>query len=193
MNPEPKQLQTPDEELLCAIVQGDKQAFASLYDRYSSTLFGFLLRILSSRTEAEDVLQEVFLQVWQQASNYDDTRGRPFTWLVLITRSRAIDRLRAINVQDRTLAKVSSEMEEMAFDVTDDAARSEQCEMVRRALVEIPEEQQQALFYAYFEGLTQAEIAEKTRKPIGTVKTRTRSGLRKLRELLREKIGTGHS
>ncbi len=87
-----EQAQIADLELVHAIARGDQEAFASLFDRYNSTLLGFLIRILNSKAEAEDVLQEVFVQVWQQAARYDETRGRVFTWMVTIARSRALDR-----------------------------------------------------------------------------------------------------
>lgn len=178
-----------DTELLHAIARGDAQAFAAFYDRYNLILFGFLLRILHSNGEAEDVLQEVFIQVWQQASDFDETRGRPFTWLMMMARSRAIDRLRALDSRERSAERASYEASNEIVDAFDEAIRSEQSEMVRRALAEIPEEPRRALLLAYFEGLSQSEIAARIGKPLGTVKTRTRTGLRKLRELLRDKLG----
>ena len=179
-------------ELLRAIAQGDEQAFASLYDRYNAAVFGFLLRILGNNVEAEDVLQEVFLQVWQRAADYDETRGRPFTWLVTLARSRAIDRLRANDARDRTATRATRGAAENISDAAEDAIRSEHGEMVRRALAEIPEEPRRALLLAYFEGCSQAEIAARLGSPIGTIKTRTRSGLRKLRELLSKRMASGH-
>ena len=177
-----------DEELVRAIVRGDEQAFALLFDRYNSTLLGLVLRILSSKAEAEDVLQEVFVQVWQHARNFDENRGRVFTWLVTITRSRALDRLRSLNSRERTVTRASYERIETISDGIGDAIRSEQHEMVRRALDEIPEAQRDALLLAYFEGLSQAEIAARIGKPMGTVKTRTRDGLSKLRNLLSKRL-----
>jgi len=103
-------LQSDAEEaaLVRAVAGGDERAFASLYDKYSSILFGLLLRILHSRAEAEDVLQEVFLQVWQQAHSFDASRGRAFTWLVTLARSRAIDRLRALDSRERAARTLAS-------------------------------------------------------------------------------------
>lgn len=186
----PDQAQTPDVELLRAIVDGDEQALAALYDRYRLILFGLILRILHSQSEAEDVLQEVFLQVWQRAGNFDEARGRPFTWLVTLARSRAIDRLRSLGSRDRAANEAGREAEitEQTRDAVDDAIRSEQGELVRGALGELPDEQRRALMLAYFEGLTQTEIAERLGAPLGTVKTRMRSGMIKLRELLDQKI-----
>jgi RNA polymerase sigma-70 factor (ECF subfamily) len=177
---------TSDVELLRAIAGGDEMALAELYDRYRLILFGLILRILNSRGEAEDVLQELFLQVWQRAGQFDEMRGRPFTWLATLARSRAIDRLRALDSRERTAQEAARETEarETVSDAADDAVRSEQGEVVRRALAELPEEQRRCLVLAYFEGLTQSEIAARLDQPLGTVKTRMRSGLIRLRELL---------
>ena len=177
-----------DAELLRAVASGDEAALASIYDRYASILLGLLLRILHSRGEAEDVLQEVFLQVWRRAGDFDEARGRGFTWLVTLARSRAIDRLRALDARARTATASASEPSEMVSDASADTFRSEQREIVRAALAQLPEEQRRTLLLAYEEGLTQTEIAERTGQPLGTVKTRTRSGLLKLREMLRDKF-----
>lgn len=180
--------QTADNALLHAVARGDEAALASLYDRYSSILLGLLLRILRSRPEAEDVLQEVFLQVWRRAKDFDETRGRAFTWLVTLARSRAIDRLRALDSRDRTATAAAAEPSEEIGDASVDALRAEQSEIVRGALAELSEEQRTTLLLAYEEGLTQTEIAARLRQPLGTVKTRTRAGLMKLRELLRDRF-----
>ncbi|MGH9944665.1 MAG: sigma-70 family RNA polymerase sigma factor [Pyrinomonadaceae bacterium] len=187
--PDPPQTQIADADLLRAVARGDESALASIYNRYSSILLGLLLRILHSRPEAEDVLQEVFVQVWRRAADFDEARGRAFTWLVTLARSRAIDRLRAIDSRDRAVnnAAMLSPSEDVS-DASDDALRSERAEIVRRALAGIPEEQRRALMLAYYEGLTQSEIAARLNQPLGTVKTRMRSGMIKLRELLGEKI-----
>ncbi|HLL75635.1 MAG TPA: sigma-70 family RNA polymerase sigma factor [Pyrinomonadaceae bacterium] len=183
--PEP----TPtDAELLRAVARGDDSALASLYGRYSSILLGLLLRILHSRAEAEDVLQEVFVQVWRRADSYDESRGRGFTWLVTLARSRAIDRLRALDSRSRAATAAAAEASEPVGDASLDAFRAEQREIVRAALAELSEDQRRTLLLAYEEGLTQSEIAARLNQPLGTVKTRTRAGLMKLRELLRDKF-----
>lgn len=181
-----------DTELLHAVVRGDESALAALYDRYHSILLGLLLRILHSRVEAEDVLQEVFLQIWQRAANFDEARGRGFTWMVTLARSRAIDRLRSLQSRQRADdTAFQRDVPEALGDASDDAYHAEQREIVRAALAEIPEEQRRALLLAYFEGLTQSEIAARLGQPLGTVKTRMRSGMSKLRELLGERMGHG--
>ncbi len=185
----PEQAETSDADLLSAVAHGDEAALTAVYDRYRLILFGLLIRILHSREEAEDVLQEVFLQVWRCAADFDEARGRAFTWLVTLTRSRAIDRLRLIGSRERAATELRFPV---ALDANDDAAaqtfRSEQGEIVRRALAELPEDQRRALLLAYFEGLTQSEIAARLGTPLGTVKTRIRAGMTRLRELLRDEV-----
>jgi len=185
-----EQAQTSDIELLHAVARSDEAALAALYDRYRLILFGLLVRILNSREEAEDVLQEVFLQVWRRAGDYDEQRGKPFTWLVTLTRSRAIDRLRALGSRQRLATSAAQEQPEEDSDALKETYRSEQKEIVRRALADLPEEQRRTLLLAYFEGLTQSEIAAKINAPLGTVKTRMRSALTKLRETLGTQIGS---
>ena len=186
MQAEPSQI--PDDDLLHAIARGDETALAACYDRYRLILFGLVLRILHDREEAEDCLQEVFLQVWRRARDFDESRGRAFTWLVTIARSRALDRLRASGSRLRLTTEAARAPHEHVGDAAQEAVRSEEGAIVREALAELPEEQRHALLLAYFEGLTQSEIAERLGDPLGTVKTRMRSGMAKLRELLHGKL-----
>ena len=184
---QPNPANSSDVELLHAIAARDDEALASLYDRYRLILFGLLLRILNSREEAEDVLQEVFLQIWRRARDFDEARGQPFTWMITLARSRAIDRLRVLAARQRLAASASHETEEVS-DAAADAVGSEQREIVAGALAQIPDEQRRTLMLAYFEGLTQSEIAARLDAPLGTVKTRMRSGMIRLRELLADKM-----
>jgi RNA polymerase sigma-70 factor (ECF subfamily) len=179
--------QDNDVDLLKAIAARDEAALGRIYDRYRVILFGVLLRILNDRAEAEDVLQEVFLQVWRRASDFDENRGRPFTWLVTLARSRGIDRLRALASRERVALAGVKEADEEFSDAASDAVRSEQRGVVNKALAQLPEEQKRPLMLAYFDGLTQSEIAAQLGAPLGTVKTRMRSGMIKLRELLSAK------
>ena len=178
-----------DVELLKAVAaprdEAAEAALGQLYDRYRLILFGVLIRILNNREEAEDVLQEVFLQVWRRAADFDPNRGRPFTWLVTLARSRGIDRLRSLASRERvaTMAGADEASDEVS-DAATDAIRSEQRGVVNSALSQLPEEQKRPLMLAYFDGLTQSEIATQLGAPLGTVKTRMRSGMMKLRELL---------
>ena len=182
MQAEPSQIS--DNDLLHAVARGDESALAACYDRYRLILFGLILRILHDREEAEDVLQEAFLQVWRRAADFDETRGRAFTWLVTIARSRALDRLRSAGSRARLGEEAAQASRDDVGDAAVDAVKSETGATVRRALAELPEEQRRTLFLAYFEGLTQTEIAARLGDPLGTVKTRMRSGMIKLRELL---------
>lgn len=171
-----------DIELLKAIAGKDAAALGQLYDRYRLILFGVLVRILNNREEAEDVLQEVFLQVWRRAADFDEKRGRPFTWLVTLARSRGIDRLRSLASRERVAVAGASEMPDEVSDAANDAIRSERVGVVKSALAELPEDQRKPLVLAYFDGLTQSEIATKLDLPLGTVKTRMRTAMIKLRE-----------
>lgn len=181
---QPEQSPDSDVDLLHAVARGDEAALARLYDQYRTILFGLLIRILGSREEAEDVLQDVFIQVWRRAADFDEKRGKPFTWLVTLTRSRAIDRLRQIGARQRLATGAAENQPEEVSDALADTFRSEQKEIVKRALAKLPEEQRRALMLAYYDGLTQSEIASRLSTPLGTVKTRMRSGMNKLRELL---------
>ena len=182
-----------DAELLRAVARGDEAAFARVYDRYSAILLGLMLRILRSRPEAEDVLQEVFLQVWQQARSFDPARGRAFTWLATLARSRAIDRLRAVDSRERAAQRSAEDGRPAAAEsagwADEEAVRAERADAVRAALAELPEEQRQVLVLAYLEGMSQSEIAAAKNQPLGTVKTRTRTGLKKLSDSLRARLG----
>ena len=186
MQAEPSQV--PDADLLHAIARSDEAALANCYDRYRLILFGLILRILHDREEAEDCLQEVFLQVWRRARDFDESRGRAFTWLVTITRSRALDRLRASGSRLRLATEAAQVTHDEVGDAAEEAVQSEQAAIVRKALAELPDEQRHPLLLAYFEGLTQTEIADRLGDPLGTVKTRMRSGMIKLRELLHGKL-----
>jgi RNA polymerase sigma-70 factor (ECF subfamily) len=182
--------QENDVALLSAIAARDEVALAQLYDRYRAILFGLLMRILNNREEAEDVLQEVFLQVWRKAEDFDENRGRPFTWLVTLARSRGIDRLRTLAARERVAEAGAREPSEEISDAATDAFKSEQRGLVSDALAKLPDEQKRPIMLAYFEGLTQSEIATNLGAPLGTVKTRMRTGMIRLRELL---AGQGES
>lgn len=188
MQPEPAQ--ENDVALLKAIAARDEVALAQLYDRYRAILFGLLMRILNNREEAEDVLQEVFLQVWRKAADFDESRGRPFTWLVTLARSRGIDRLRSLASRERVAEAGAREPSEEISDAASDAFKSEQRGLVSDALAKLPDEQKRPIMLAYFDGLTQSEIATSLGAPLGTVKTRMRTGMIRLRELL---AGQGES
>lgn len=171
-----------DIALLDRIVARDEQAVAELYDRHHRLLFGLILRILRDRSEAEEVLQEVFVLVWTRAETYNVALGSPAAWLVRIARNRGIDRLRANNVRVRA---VEAAPLPVAGDSPETrAALSEQQRAVACALESLPQDQRVLIEQAYFLGLTQSELAERFKLPLGTVKTRIRTGMMALREQL---------
>ena len=171
-----------DIALLDRIVARDEQAVAELYDRHHRLLFGLILRILRDRSEAEEVLQEVFVLVWTRAETYNVALGSPAAWLVRIARNRGIDRLRANNVRVRAVE--AAPLPVAADSPETRAALSEQQRAVACALESLPQDQRVLIEQAYFLGLTQSELAERFKLPLGTVKTRIRTGMMALREQL---------
>ncbi len=181
----------PDDAILVErIVDQDQNALAELYERYSDVLLALARRILVDHSDAEEVLQEVFLQVWDQAKRYDDSRSSVSTWLVLITRSRAIDRLRSRQVVDRTLSALQQENQDIH--TSPEGARAVLIEQRRnrlqREMEQLPAEQRQVLEHAFYGGMAQSEIAKVTGIPLGTVKTRTMLAMKKLRKALKAEI-----
>ena len=168
----------------------EEAAVAELYDRFAGLLLAVSRRIVGGAAEAEEVLQEAFLQAWLQAERYDPARSSVSTWLVLIVRSRALDRLRSRQARDR--ATLAAEAEPRAGDASSASEayvfHGERRERVREVLAELPVEQRQVLELAFYEGLSQSEIATRTGAPLGTVKTRALLGMKKLRQSLREEI-----
>jgi RNA polymerase sigma-70 factor (ECF subfamily) len=167
-----------DASLLAAIRGGDESAMAALYDRYSSIVYSVALRVLSDTGAAEDVLQEVFLQLWRNPGLFDASRGNLAPWLAVITRNRAIDALR----KRRPESDIADVIISVEPDMASDAERARAMEKVRGVLESMPAAQRGALEMAYFEGLSHSEIAAKTGEPLGTIKTRIRSGLLSLRK-----------
>jgi RNA polymerase sigma-70 factor (ECF subfamily) len=167
-----------DAAVLSAIRSGDENAMAVLYDRYSAVVYSVALRVLGDTGAAEDVLQEVFMQLWRNPGRFDSSRGSLGAWLAVIARHRAIDGLRKrrpeINIADVVVS--------VEPDLWGDAERARAMEKVRGTLGSMPSPQRQALEMAYFEGLSHSEISAKTGEPLGTIKTRIRSGLLALRK-----------
>ena len=162
-----------------AIGSGDESAMATLYDRYSSIVYSVALRVLGDTGAAEDVLQEVFMQLWRNPRVFDSSRGNLGAWLRVIARNRAIDALR----KRRPETDIADVVVSVEPNLAEDAERARAMEKVRGALGNMPPAQRSALEMAYFEGLTHTEIAVKTGEPLGTVKTRIRAGLLALRKL----------
>lgn len=166
--------------LIQRIAQGDRDAFGHFYDRYAPLVFTFAVRLLGDRFEAEDLLQEVSLQAWSQAGNYSPDRGSPEAWILNITRSRGIDRLRSLRRRKRGVVLLGGRGETPDSGTAESDARL----TVHGRLAELPEAQRKVLEMAYFDGLTQSEIAARLGQPLGTVKTRMRAGLERLRGVL---------
>lgn len=185
--PDERAAAAEERDLVRRIAGGEQEALAQLYDRYSSLLMTLARRILRREADAEEVLQEVLLQVWNQAHRYETSRSSVTTWLVLLTRSRAIDRLRSLQSRDRTL---NSYQEETASVSHASAAAAgnvltrERRHRLGQVLGELPEEQRQVLELAFYSGMSQSEIAAQVGIPLGTVKTRTLLAMRKLRKAL---------
>ena len=173
----------PDSVLLERIAARDAAAVGELYDRHSRLLYGLIVRILRDRGEAEEILQEVFVLVWNRVATYNPGLGPPAAWLVGIARNRAIDRLRANSARRRAIESVRVDVESNESPETD-ALVGEQQRAIRQALETIPREQRDLIEDAYFFGFTHSELAERHKLPLGTVKTRIRTGLLALREQL---------
>jgi RNA polymerase sigma-70 factor (ECF subfamily) len=179
-----------DAALIARMRDGDERALGELYDRWEDAVRVCALSIVDEAAEAEDVVEDVFWQAWRQSSRFDADRGSVGAWLMTIARSRALDRARA-----RRRSRETSGIEELdqggadaaistSSDPLADAERGERSRMVRDALRDLPAEQRESLELAYFEGLSQTEIAERTGHPLGTVKTRMRLAMQKLRASL---------
>ncbi len=179
-----------DVGLLRRVAAGDETALSKLYDTHASNLLSLATRILRNLGDAEDVLQEVFVHVWSRAESYDRARSSVSTWLVLITRSRSIDRLRSRNVVDRTAnaAQHENPFEHTSPEGVGSVLERERRQRVLQEMRSLPPEQYQVLDLAFYRGMTQSEIAEETKIPLGTVKTRTLLAMKKLRKALRADI-----
>ena len=183
-----------DQTAMGRMAGGDAAALAEFYDRHARPVYSLALRILQDAAEAEDIVQEVFAQAWRQASKYDARRGAPAAWLLTMTRSRAIDRLRARRVRPELTGgppAVDGRARQDYSDVADSRAlpdaqllSAEQVARVRQALSDLPMLQRVALELAFYEGLTHVEIAERLEQPLGTVKTRIRVAMLRLRDAL---------
>jgi len=179
-----------DAELLVRMSRGDERALGSFYDRWEGAVRAIVLRVVHEPAEADDVVEEVFWQAWRQAGRFEAGRASGGTWLLTIARSRALDRLRALkrSREDAGLDALLDSGSELAIHGTPDpleaAMLAERARVVRDALATLPADQRATLELAYLEGLSQSEIAERTREPLGTIKTRMRLAMIKLRERL---------
>ncbi len=178
--------------LLCACGRGDEARFAELYDATSPRVFGLVLRVLRDQSQAEEVTQEVYLEIWRSSSRYNPQRGNALSWLMTMAHRRAVDRVRTAHSQSRR--DVAYELREttIPFDSTsEEAHRNLDGGRVRLALAELSDVQREAVRLAYFGGCTHREVACRLDLPVGTAKTRIRDGLIRLRRILGEEGGTG--
>jgi RNA polymerase sigma-70 factor, ECF subfamily len=185
--------QEPDRELevklIARIAKGDDAAFVELYNRFAGSLYAMAQRMLEDNKEAEDALQEGFTYIWRKAAAYDPTRSSPFAWAVMITRNKAIDRLRARERIEKLREKFTEEgahSSQRDLGSANESALRERATIVRSAVLQLPEEQREALELSFFGGLTHEEISERLGVPLGTIKARIRRGLLRLREGLGE-------
>lgn len=180
-----------DEELMLEVCRGDRPAFERLYDRHAGLVYGMARRLLRDEGQCEELVQEVFLTVWQRSGSFDPERAKFVTWVVTTTRNRAIDQLRReqsrpqrADVDDFEALPLADERAEI--DPSHMASEHERAARIRVTLELLPDAQRRAIELAYFSGLTQTEIAAKLGEPVGTIKTRMFHGMRKLRDLLED-------
>jgi RNA polymerase sigma-70 factor (ECF subfamily) len=183
-----------DAALVGRMSAGDERALGALYDRWSPVVYSLVLHILRDASEAEDAVEDTFWQAWRQAARYEPARGGVSTWLLTIARSRALDRLRSLRRAREEVVPLTPAAEGVSTDAVSPATAaelSERASHVTAALQELPREQREALELAYYGGLSQTEIAERTGQPLGTVKTRMRLAMQKLRGRLMVLGGSG--
>lgn len=181
--------ESDDLVLLGGVAAGDEAAFGELFDRYAPTVLGFLVQMLRDRAQAEEILQETFLQAWEQADRYRSGGASPRGWLLMIARSRALDRVRSRRSREGRETRVASEASRSNVAQPEGPRRLEQEErraIVSSALETLPDEQRHCIELAFFRGLTHREIAESLEQPLGTVKSRILLGMKKLRQSLAE-------
>lgn len=182
-----------DNALVQRIAQGDKEALAQFYDRYSRPLFSTAFRILNDTTEAEDIVHDAFVAIWGKSGDFEASRGTAFSWAIALVRNRAIDRVRSRRRRGELLdqsapADLGYTPSAEQLDSNDDLWIKEKAAAVRAAVGELAPDQRDALEMAFFTGLTQQEIAAKLQEPLGTIKARIRRGLFKLRDRLAQRL-----
>jgi RNA polymerase sigma-70 factor, ECF subfamily len=177
---------SPDAELVRRLLQQDVRAFEQLYDRHSRAVYGLILRILQQAGTAEEVVQDVFLQLWRNAEHYDESRGPFLPWLLTLARNRALDTLRLKSERRRRREDQTEELPPVvtAPEFEKELDEQRRAEKVRALIGSLNPQQRRAIELAYFEGLSHSEIAEKMKEPLGTVKSWIRNGLLHLKEEL---------
>ena len=180
-----------DLDLMLAIQAEDPEALSQLYDRYNGIMKALILRVIHNEAEADDLLQEIFMEIWNQAKNFSAHKGKPLGWMVTLARRRAIDGLRKKQAYARAEERLQSETEQQpdawVHNATEEEITfSDTRVLVRRVIDSLPPPQQQAIELAFFRGMSQREIAANTNTPLGTVKTRLELGLKKIYDGLKE-------
>jgi RNA polymerase sigma-70 factor (ECF subfamily) len=188
---EPQPGTPTDVELMAGVQAGDPDALSQLYDRYSGILKALILRIIHNDTEADDLLQEVFMEIWNQAKNFSVAKGKPLGWMVTLTRRRAIDALRKKQAYARAEERLRAEPEQQPLawvqnTTAEDITSGDRRALMAKVIQSLPEAQQQVIDLAFFQGMSQREIASHTNIPLGTVKTRLELGLKKIYDSLKE-------
>ena len=183
-----------DLQLMNAIQAEDPDALSQLYDRYNGILKALILRVVHNEAEADDLLQEIFMEIWNQAKNFSSQKGKPLGWMVTLARRRAIDGLRKKQAYARAEERLQNETEQQpdawAHNTTEEEiVLSDTRDLIRKVIAGLPPAQQQAIDLAFFRGMSQREIAAKTNTPLGTVKTRLELGLKKIYDGLKELKG----
>ena len=180
-----------DLDLMQGIQAGDADALSQLYDRYNGILKALILRVIHNEAEADDLLQEIFMEIWNQARNFSAQKGKPLGWMVTLARRRAIDGLRKKQAYARAEERLKNETEQQPDAWVNNATEeeillSDTRSLIRKVIAGLPPPQQQAIDLAFFKGMSQREIAAKTNTPLGTVKTRLELGLKKIYDGLKE-------
>jgi RNA polymerase sigma-70 factor (ECF subfamily) len=177
-------LDITDEELMRQVQQQNPKALGLLHDRYSGLMKGLIMKVLHNDAESDDLLQEIFIEIWNRANSYSQDKGKPLGWIITLSRRRAIDRLRKRDTYNRVEDRFAEETKNRPHDwfahVEEDVAQSEMRSFLQRALSSLPDAQRQAIELAYFKGMSQREIAAHTGTPLGTIKTRLELALKKL-------------
>lgn len=177
--------QSTHEELIRLVAQGDEAAFEQLYDSVAARVYGLVLKVLRDPSQSQEVTQEVFVDIWTQAPRFDADRGKAMSWILMMAHRRAVDRVRASQAStDRDLREGIKEYKESYDDVAQSVETAMEAQRVNEALITLSSNQQEAIRLAYYGGYTHQEVAEILKIPVGTVKTRIRDGMIKLRDRL---------
>lgn len=182
-------LDLTDEQLMEMIQERDTEAIGFMYDRYARLLKALIMKVLHNEAESDDLLQEVFMEIWDRASGYSAEKGKALSWIVTLARRRAIDRLRKreayCRMEDRLLIETQRTPQDTVAHVEEDVEHAEMREHLQRVMAYLPTAQREAIEMAYYRGMSQRDIATATGIPLGTIKTRLELGMKKLTEALR--------